>query len=84
MLKKNITSIRKEIKFLPNAIKEQQEKIDDFEERYNKSVNKIYEMPDLIDAKMAISMIIHDCTKAMQTNKPSEYFNNKKIKKLFS
>ena len=81
--KKNISSIRKEIKFLPNAIKEQQEKIDDFEERYNKSVNKIYEMPDLIDAKMAISMIIHDCTKAMQTNKPSEYFNNKKIKNYF-
>ena len=81
--KKNITSIRKEIKFLPNAIKEQQKKIDDFEERYNKSVNKIYEMPDLIDAKMAISMIIHDCTKAMQTNKPSEYFNNKKIKNYF-
>lgn len=81
--KKNISSIRKEIKFLPNTIKEQQEKIDDFEERYNKSVNKIYEMPDLIDAKMAISMIIHDCTKAMQTNKPSEYFNNKKIKNYF-
>ena len=81
--KKNISSIRKEIKFLPNTIKEQQEKIDDFEERYNKSVNKIYEMPDLIDAKMAISMIIHDCTKAMQTNKPSEYFNNKKIKIYF-
>ena len=81
--KKNISAIRKEIKFLPNKIKEQQEKIDDFEERYNKSVNKIYEMPDLIDAKMAISMIIHDCTKAMQTNKPSEYFNNKKIKNYF-
>ena len=81
--KKNISAIRKEIKFLPNTIKEQQEKIDDFEERYNKSVNKIYEMPDLIDAKMAISMIIHDCTKAMQTNKPSEYFNNKKIKNYF-
>lgn len=81
--KKNISAIRKEIKFLPNAIKEQQKKIDDFEERYNKSVNKIYEMPDLIDAKMAISMIIHDCTKAMQTNKPSEYFNNKKIKNYF-
>ena len=81
--KKNISAIRKEIKFLPNKVKEQQEKIDDFEERYNKSVNKIYEMPDLIDAKMAISMIIHDCTKAMQTNKPSEYFNNKKIKNYF-
>ena len=81
--KKNISTIREEIKFLPNTIKEQQEKIDDFEERYNKSVNKIYEMPDLIDAKMAISMIIHDCTKAMQTNKPSEYFNNKKIKNYF-
>ena len=81
--KKNISTIREEIKYLPNAIKEQQERIDDFEERYNKSVNKIYEMPDLIDAKMAISMIIHDCTKAMQTNKPSEYFNNKKIKNYF-
>lgn len=81
--KKNISAIRKEIKFLPNAIKEQQEKIDDYQERYNRSVNKIYEMPDLIDAKMAISTIIYDCTKAMQMDKPFEYFNNKKINSYF-
>ena len=81
--KKNISAIRKEIKFLPNAVKEQQKKIDDFQKRYNEYVNKIYEMPDLIDAKMAISVIIHDCTKAMQMDKPFEYFNNKKINNYF-
>lgn len=40
-------------------------------------------MPDLIDAKMAISVIIYDCTKAMEMDKPFEYFNNKKINDYF-
>lgn len=79
----NITSLREEIRYLPQSIERQQNKIDDLQERYNEYVNTIYEMPDLIDAKMAISTIIHDCTKAMQTNKPSEYFNNKKINSYF-
>ena len=81
--KKNISAIRKEIKFLPNLIKDQQKQIDDFQKRYDESVNKIYEMPDLIDAKMAISVIIYDCTKAMEMDKPFEYFNNKKINDYF-
>ena len=79
----NISSLREEIRYLPQSIERQQNKIDDLQERYNGYVNKIYKMPDLIDAKMAISTIIHDCTKAMQTNKPSEYFNNKKINSYF-
>ena len=79
----NIASIREEIKMLPKAVEKQQKKIDNLKKLYDYNTNRIYEMPDLIDAKMAISMIINDCTKAMQTNKPSEYFNNKKINSYF-
>ena len=79
----NIASIREEIKMLSKSVEEQQKKIDNLKKVYDYNANKIHDMPDLIDAKMAINMIINDCTKAMETNKPSEYFNNKKINSYF-